>query len=124
MSATELQELHLADLHARAAEAGIEGYRLLRRDELIERLVGGEDEAPKRARRGRRGGRGRGGPRTPTSGFERSNAEAVAGVADASASGCRLTVSAPRGRHASASHATARRTPSPRRPRTSRESSS
>ena len=61
MSASDLQELHLADLHARAAEAGIEGYRLLRREELIERLEGGEAEAPRRARRGRRGGRGRGG---------------------------------------------------------------
>src|SRR5688500_11587116 len=56
---SELSELHLADLHARAAEAGIEGYRLLRRDELIERLEGGS-ERPRR-RRGRRGGRGRGG---------------------------------------------------------------
>ena len=46
MSASELQELHLADLHARAAEAGIDGYRLLRREELIERLEGGESEAP------------------------------------------------------------------------------
>jgi transcription termination factor Rho len=56
---SELSELHLADLHARAAEAGIEGYRLLRRDELIDRLEGGA-EKPRR-RRGRRGGRGRGG---------------------------------------------------------------
>lgn len=56
---SELSELHLAELHARAAEAGIEGYRLLRRDELIERLEGGS-EKPRR-RRGRRGGRGRGG---------------------------------------------------------------
>ena len=72
----ELSELHLADLHARAAEAGIEGYRLLRREDLIERLEGGDEgeERPRRAergddageerprrRRGRRGGRGRGG---------------------------------------------------------------
>ena len=66
----DLSELHLADLHARAAEAGIEGYRLLGREELIERLEGGESvedggdaeatERPRR-RRGRRGGRGRGG---------------------------------------------------------------
>ena len=61
MSASELHQAHLADLHARAAEAGIEGYRLLRREELIERLEGGEGQAPRRARRGRRGGRGRGG---------------------------------------------------------------
>jgi transcription termination factor Rho len=56
---SELSELHLADLHARAAEAGIDGYRLLRREELIARLEGGS-ERPRR-RRGRRGGRGRGG---------------------------------------------------------------
>jgi transcription termination factor Rho len=63
MSASELSELHLAELHERAADAGIEGYRLLRREELIERLEGGEAEAEPRSRRrrGRRGGRGRGG---------------------------------------------------------------
>ncbi len=51
MSGQELSELHLADLHARAAERGIEGYRLLRREELIERLS--EEERPRR-RFGRR----------------------------------------------------------------------
>ena len=74
MSASELSELHLAELHERAADAGIDRYRLLRREELIERLEGGGDgaegggdgdeaEAPPRPRRrrGRRGGRGRGG---------------------------------------------------------------
>lgn len=63
MSASELSELHLAELHERAAEAGVEGFRLLRREELIERLEGGEGEpGPRtRRRRGRRGGRGRGG---------------------------------------------------------------
>jgi transcription termination factor Rho len=35
MSPPRLEELHLADLHARAAELGIEGYRKLSRDELI-----------------------------------------------------------------------------------------
>lgn len=53
----ELSQLHLADLHALAAERGIEGYRLLRREDLIARLEGGST-APRR-RRGRRGGRGR-----------------------------------------------------------------
>jgi len=63
MSASELSELHIAELHERAAAAGIDGYRLLRREELIERLAGGEGEPPPRSRRrrGRRGGRGRGG---------------------------------------------------------------
>jgi transcription termination factor Rho len=42
--ATDLNDLHLADLYQRAAAAGIEGYRLLRRDQLIERLSE-EDEA-------------------------------------------------------------------------------
>src|SRR5262245_14669920 len=61
MSASELSDLHLAELHERAARAGIDGYRKLRRDELIARLEGDETEAPPRRRRGRRGGRGRGG---------------------------------------------------------------
>jgi transcription termination factor Rho len=63
MSASELSELHLAELHERAAAAGIEGFRLLRREELIERLEDGDGEARARPRRrrGRRGGRGRGG---------------------------------------------------------------
>jgi transcription termination factor Rho len=34
----DLSQLHLADLHELAAERGISGYRLLRREELIERL--------------------------------------------------------------------------------------
>jgi transcription termination factor Rho len=38
MARGELADRHLADLHALAADAGIEGYRLLRRDELIQRL--------------------------------------------------------------------------------------
>ncbi len=41
---TDLKELHLADLHERAAAAGVEGYRLMRREALIERLSE-EDEA-------------------------------------------------------------------------------
>jgi transcription termination factor Rho len=73
----ELERSPLADLHAIASELGIEGYRLLRRDELIDALLGqgggdggasgnGDDEAkPSRSRsrsRGRGGrGRGRGG---------------------------------------------------------------
>jgi transcription termination factor Rho len=42
--ATELNDLHLADLHARAAAAGIQGYRLMRREQLIE-ILSEEDEA-------------------------------------------------------------------------------
>lgn len=66
----ELSEQHLADLHARAAEQGIEGYRLLRREELIERL----QAAPPRRRRGRRGGRNRS-DRGERAGRERLSAE-------------------------------------------------
>ena len=40
---TDLKDLHLADLHERAAAAGIDGYRRLRREELIERLGDADD---------------------------------------------------------------------------------
>ncbi len=36
--ASELKDLHLAELHERAAGNGVRGYRKLRREELIERL--------------------------------------------------------------------------------------
>ena len=67
----ELEQSPLADLHAIASELGIEGYRRLRREDLIEALLSGEapssepksgdddtssDDRPRR----RRGGRGRG----------------------------------------------------------------
>jgi transcription termination factor Rho len=40
--AADLKDLHLADLHSRAAEAGVPGYRMLTRDALIEALEPGE----------------------------------------------------------------------------------
>ena len=40
--AEKLETLHLADLHARAAELGIPGYRLLRRDRLVAAISGDE----------------------------------------------------------------------------------
>ncbi|MEA2442746.1 MAG: transcription termination factor Rho [Thermoleophilales bacterium] len=72
----ELEQSPLADLHAIASELGIEGYRRLRRDDLIDALLSGEtpvsepssgakkdsdddSEGATRTRR-RRGGRGRG----------------------------------------------------------------
>lgn len=75
-----LEESTLADLHAIASELSIDGYRRLRKADLIETLLehqGGEaagrdeeDEdgatAASRRRRGRRGGRGRGGATTRT----------------------------------------------------------
>lgn len=42
MNKTELESKHISELHALAAEAGIEGYRMLRRDELIEKLADGK----------------------------------------------------------------------------------
>jgi transcription termination factor Rho len=44
MADRDLSQVHLADLHQRAAEAGIEGYRTLRREELIAALE--PDEIP------------------------------------------------------------------------------
>jgi transcription termination factor Rho len=41
MNKAELESKHLSDLHALAAEAGIERYRMLSRTELIEKLAGG-----------------------------------------------------------------------------------
>ena len=72
----ELERSPLADLHMIASELGVEGYRTLRRDELIDALLkqGGGDagassgngkaddgaaERPKRTRSRSRGGRGR-----------------------------------------------------------------
>jgi transcription termination factor Rho len=70
--ASELSEMHLADLHERAATAGIDGYRKMRREELVSALESGgggrreadsdsgeDDEKPRRRLRSRRGGRGR-----------------------------------------------------------------
>jgi transcription termination factor Rho len=37
----DLTKLHLADLHAKAAEAGVNGYRMLSRDELIAEIEAG-----------------------------------------------------------------------------------
>src|SRR5581483_5502538 len=58
----ELEESPLSDLHAIASELGIEGYRRLRREELIDALSGAEgagdkaqeEEEPPRRRRTRR----------------------------------------------------------------------
>jgi hypothetical protein len=74
MNKAELESKHLSELHALAADAGVERYRMLPRAELIEKLAGGDGggsgggssqrsrpprERPERAGRG--GGRGRGG---------------------------------------------------------------
>src|SRR3954451_15955941 len=74
-----LAESPLADLHLLANEIGVDGFRRLRKDDLIDAIVAkqagedyvapdaapaagrddDDDEAPARGRRGRRGGRGR-----------------------------------------------------------------
>jgi transcription termination factor Rho len=66
-----LAESPLADLHLLANELGVDGFRRLRRDELIDAILARQsgapveaheagEEAPPKPRRGRRGGRGRG----------------------------------------------------------------
>jgi DNA-binding transcriptional MocR family regulator len=79
-SKVELESKHLAELHTLAAEAGVPRYRMLRREELIEALAGGNGapagepevvvtgvaEAPRPPRRRRRRRfrrRRKGGPR-------------------------------------------------------------
>ena len=41
---SELEQSHLADLHAIASELGIEGYRRLGRDALIEAILAGDGD--------------------------------------------------------------------------------
>jgi hypothetical protein len=50
MNKTELESKHLSELHSLAAKAGIPGYRMLPRGELIAKL---SDEQPKREQPGR-----------------------------------------------------------------------
>jgi hypothetical protein len=57
MTKAELESKHLADLHALAAKADVPRYRMLRREELIEKLSGGEpskDERPSNGERPKR----------------------------------------------------------------------
>ena len=57
MTNTELESKHLAELHALAADAGVPGYRMLRREELIEKLGDGKpakSEKPRGERSPRR----------------------------------------------------------------------
>lgn len=80
LSRNELEQSPLSDLHAIASELGIEGYRRLRREKLIDSILGGGgsadsaesdgeaadsngdgDSSEERPRRRSRGGRSRGG---------------------------------------------------------------
>src|ERR1700754_150857 len=85
---SELEQSPLADLHLLANELGVDGFRRLRKSELVDAIVArqsdsgeapasasapapagepdaaaaaarSEDDEPRRGRRGRRGGRGR-----------------------------------------------------------------
>jgi transcription termination factor Rho len=42
MNKAELESKHIAELHALAAEAGVPRYRMLRREELVEKLLDGK----------------------------------------------------------------------------------
>lgn len=53
---TELEASPLADLHAIANELGVDGYRLLRRDDLIEAILGGDGGLTARDLRSAAGG--------------------------------------------------------------------
>lgn len=73
MTKAELDSKHIAELHALAAEAGVPRYRMLRREELIEKLLDG-----KPAGRAEREPRGEGAPkreRPPRRRRERSTAD-------------------------------------------------
>jgi len=78
MNKTELESKHLAELHSLAAEADVPRYRMLRREELIEKLSRGEGKSaqsekprgdrPPRRERPPRQRRERSGGREPSSG--------------------------------------------------------
>ncbi len=88
MNKTELESKHIAELHSLAAEADVPRYRMLRREELIEKLSDGSGKAEKsekprgdrpprrerqpRQRRERSGGREAGGRERSSGGRERS----------------------------------------------------
>lgn len=70
MDKTELESKHLSELHALAAEAGVPRYRMLRREELVEKLLDG-----KPAREPKGGGRRDRGDRTGNDRSERPRSE-------------------------------------------------
>ncbi len=88
---SELEQSPLADLHVLANELGVDGFRRLRRDDLIDAIVARQtgddtgtddteetdDAEDRKPRRGRRGGRGRG--RTPRSADEEGATDEGAG---------------------------------------------
>lgn len=93
MTKDELESKHLAELHALAAEGGVERYRMLSRAELIERLAAGEtagrggaDAAAASGSRGERGSAAEGSRERPRRRRRRSGGggpEGAAGSGDA-----------------------------------------
>jgi hypothetical protein len=73
MNKAELESKHIAELHALAAEAEVPRYRMLPREELIEKLAGGEPSGRARSRSGdsRSAGSRRGRPRSERPGERR-----------------------------------------------------
>lgn len=59
MNKAELEKKPLSELHLLAAEAGVPKYRMLSKSELIERLAGGDGDAPAAEPAERSGGEGR-----------------------------------------------------------------
>jgi transcription termination factor Rho len=51
MARASFADMHIAELHALASDAGVPGYRLLRRDDLAEKLSEAGVEPPERPRR-------------------------------------------------------------------------
>jgi transcription termination factor Rho len=72
MTKTELESKHLAELHALAAEAGVERYRMLPRSELVAKLADGDAD----------GGKAEGGERSSRQRPPRSRRERPAREAD------------------------------------------
>lgn len=64
MKKAELESKHLAELHALAAKAGVERYRMLSRGELVEKLLDGDSGTESAEGRRRSSGRGRRGGRS------------------------------------------------------------
>ena len=88
----ELEDSPLADLHAIASELGIEGYRALRREDLVAAILGGGEPAAEstesepaereRPRRSRGRGRGRGKGRSRDEIEDKPEAEQPEGEVD------------------------------------------
>jgi hypothetical protein len=85
MNKAELEKKSLSDLHLLAADAGVPKYRMLSKSELVDRLAGGNGDAPAAAKPAERGGkqreerprrqRRRSGPRPASTETEASQAE-------------------------------------------------